>query len=235
MSGPRAISTSWNTTTGFWPGTRSTWWTFTAQQGPLHRHRRVRQGAPDGRRERYYLGSKQEGVLAWSRIELATILQKQGARTSHDQARSGGSLPSSRGGADSVTLGPLAPRHGRGPRGPEPTRRGAAAPGRGQPSLPGSRNLRFLARVHETRARVLERQGHIQAALHQPQDLSRPVRPSSSGCGSNAPCRCVSEFDLARKELENQTPQVQPAVAGGEAKQLQERRWQYLVVACCWW
>lgn len=40
--------------------------------------------------ERYYLGSNQEGVLAWSRIELATILQKQGkpdqAMTKLDQA-----------------------------------------------------------------------------------------------------------------------------------------------------
>lgn len=116
--------------------------------------------------ERYYMGSNQEGVLAWSRIELATILLKQGkpdqAMTKLDQAAA--SLHQGEG-ADSVTLGHwhlvMADVLEALNRPGEALRHLDEA----EPIFTREQNLRFLARVHETRARVLERQGHIQSAL----------------------------------------------------------------------
>ncbi|MDX7714191.1 tetratricopeptide repeat protein [Aeromonas caviae] len=115
-----------------------------SQQGLLYidtRHRRVRQGAaPDGRSGALLSGVKAGRSTGLEPDRAGHHPAETGqAGPGHDQARSGGSLPSSRGGGGQRHPGPLAPRHGRGPRGPEPTRRGAAAPGRGRAYLyPGA-------------------------------------------------------------------------------------------------
>lgn len=183
--------------------------------------------------ERYYLGSNQEGVLAWSRIELATILQKQGkpdqAMTKLDQAAA--SLHQGEG-ADSVTLGHwhlvMAEVLEALNRPGEALRHLDEA----EPIFTREQNLRFLARVHETRARVLERQGHIQSALTSLKTYVETRQALELRLREQRSLQMRFEFDLARKELENQTLRSQQQLQAEKLKQLQERRyWQYLVVA----
>ena len=183
--------------------------------------------------ERYYLGSNQEGVLAWSRIELATILQKQGkpdqAMIKLDQAAA--SLHQGEG-ADSVTLGHwhlvMAEVLEALNRPGEALRHLDEA----EPIFTREHNLRFLARVHETRARVLERQGHIQSALTSLKTYVETRQALELRLREQRSLQMRFEFDLARKELENQTLRSQQQLQAEKLKQLQERRyWQYLVVA----
>ena len=183
--------------------------------------------------ERYYLGSNQEGVLAWSRIELATILQKQGkpdqAMIKLDQAAA--SLHQGEG-ADSVTLGHwhlvMAEVLEALNRPGEALRHLDEA----EPIFTREQNLRFLVRVHETRARVLERQGHIQSALTSLKTYVETRQALELRLREQRSLQMRFEFDLARKELENQTLRSQQQLQAEKLKQLQERRyWQYLVVA----
>ena len=183
--------------------------------------------------ERYYMGSNQEGVLAWSRIELATILQKQGkpdqAMIKLDQAAA--SLHQGEG-ADSVTLGHwhlvMAEVLEALNRPGEALRHLDEA----EPIFTREQNLRFLARVHETRARVLERQGHIQSALTSLKTYVETRQALELRLREQRSLQMRFEFDLARKELENQTLRSQQQLQAEKLKQLQERRyWQYLVVA----
>ncbi|WP_270664250.1 MULTISPECIES: diguanylate cyclase [Aeromonas] len=182
--------------------------------------------------ERYYLGSKQEGVLAWSRIELATILQKQGkpdqAMIKLDQAAA--SLHQGEG-ADSVTLGHwhlvMAEVLEALNRPGEALRHLDEA----EPIFTREHNLRFLARVHETRARVLERQGHIQAALASLKSFVQTRHALEQRLREQRTLQMRFEFDLSRKELENQTLRASQQLQAEKLKQLQERRyWQYLVL-----
>ncbi|MFQ2485707.1 diguanylate cyclase [Aeromonas caviae] len=183
--------------------------------------------------ERYYMGSNQEGVLAWSRIELATILQKQGkpdqAMIKLDQAAA--SLHQGEG-ADSVTLGHwhlvMAEVLEALNRPGEALRHLDEA----EPIFTREQNLRFLARVHETRARVLERQGHIQSALTSLKTYVETRQALELRLREQRSLQMRFEFDLARKELENQTLRSRQQLQAEKLKQLQERRyWQYLVVA----
>ncbi len=183
--------------------------------------------------ERYYMGSNQEGVLAWSRIELATILQKQGkpdqAMIKLDQAAA--SLHQGEG-ADSVTLGHwhlvMAEVLEALNRPGEALRHLDEA----EPIFTREQNLRFLVRVHETRARVLERQGHIQSALTSLKTYVETRQALELRLREQRSLQMRFEFDLARKELENQTLRSQQQLQAEKLKQLQERRyWQYLVVA----
>ncbi|ASX13423.1 GGDEF domain-containing protein [Aeromonas dhakensis] len=82
------------------------------------------------------------------------------------------------------------------------------------------------------RARILEQQGQISAALSNlklfvetKHSLERVLREQRS-------LQMRFEFDLARKELENQALKTKQLLQEAKLKQLQERRhWQYVVVA----
>ncbi|MGU5716621.1 diguanylate cyclase [Aeromonas taiwanensis] len=180
--------------------------------------------------ERYYQTQRQQGMLAWSRIEMATILLKQGktpqAMTKLEQAAA--QLDQ---GVDSVTLG-----HWHIVMAMALDALGKPAEAlphldQAEPVFIKEQNLRFLALVHEVRARVLEHQGQIQEALASlktfvltRQELEQRLRGQRS-------LQMRFEFDLSRKELENQTLRANQQLQEEKLKQLQERRyWQYLVV-----
>lgn len=101
-----------------------------------------------------------------------------------------------------------------------------------EPIFVKEKNQRFLARVYEVRARILEQQGQISAALSNlklfvetKHSLERVLREQRS-------LQMRFEFDLARKELENQALKTKQLLQEAKLKQLQERRhWQYVVVA----
>lgn len=183
--------------------------------------------------ELYYLGQQQDGMLAWSRIEMAGVLLKQGktaqAMAKLDQAAS--LLHQQGKGADSVTRG-----HWHIVMATALDAQGKSAEAlryleQAEPIFAKEQNLRFLAWVYEVRARVLERQGRIAEALtslkrfvQTRQELEQRLREQRS-------LQMRFEFDLARKELENQTLRSQQQLQAEKLKQLQERRyWQYLVV-----
>ncbi|MGY3859734.1 diguanylate cyclase [Aeromonas intestinalis] len=184
--------------------------------------------------ELYYLGQQQEGMLAWTRIEMATVLLNQGkteqAMTKLEQASA--LLHQQGKGADSVTRGHwyIVMAQALDVMG-KPTE-ALRYLDQAEPIFAKEQNLRFLAWVHEVRAKVLERQGRIKEALTHlkqyvqiKQDLEKMLREQRS-------LQMRFEFDLARKELENQTLRAGQQLQAEKLKQLQERRhWQYLVVA----
>ena len=183
--------------------------------------------------ELYYLRQQQEGMLAWSRIEMATLLLKQNKPA---QAMAKLELVKThllRGeGADSVTLGHwhivMATALDAMGKPVEALRHLEEA----EPIFAREQNLRFLARVHEVRARVLERQGQIREALTSLKRFVQTRQALELRLREQRSLQMRFEFDLARKELENQTLRSEQQLQAEKLKQLQERRyWQYLVVA----
>lgn len=183
--------------------------------------------------EQYYQGLHQRGMLAWSQIEMATILLHQG-KTAQAMAKleQASTLLHQGEGADSVTRG-----HWHIVMATVLDAMGQSAKAMqhlalAEPIFAREQNLRFLAWLHEVRAQVLERQGRIREALtslkqfvHTRQDLEQRLREQRS-------LQMRFEFDLSRKELENQTLKTKQLLQAEKLKQLQERRhWQYLVVA----
>ena len=183
--------------------------------------------------EIYYLAQQQEGMLAWSRIEMASVLLNQGkpaqAMTKLEMASS---LLHQGEGADSVT------------RGHWDIVMATVLEAMGKPAeaLPyleraervfaRERNLRFLAWIHEVRARVYERQGRIKEALLSLKQYVQTRHELEQMLREQRSLQLRFEFDLARKELENQTLRANQQLQAEKLKQLQERRhWQYLVVA----
>ena len=181
--------------------------------------------------ERYYLGVKPGRVLAWSRIELATILQKQGkpdqAMIKLDQAAAS---PSSGEGADSVTLGHW---HLVMAEVPEALNRPGEALqhlDEAEPIFTREQNLRFLVRVHETRARCWSARGTSRRRWPASRPCPDPSCPSSSGCG-NSTLQMRFEFDLSPRSWKPDPESPSQQLQAEKLKQLQERRyWQYLVL-----
>ncbi|QXW28873.1 diguanylate cyclase [Aeromonas sanarellii] len=182
--------------------------------------------------EIYYLGQQQEGMLAWSRVEMATLLLKQGKTAQAMAKLEQVKTQLLRGkGADSVTLGHwhliMATALDAMDRPAEAQRHLDEA----EPIFAREQNLRFLARVHEVRARVLERQGRIQEALASLKTFVQTRQALELRLREQRSLQMRFEFDLARKELENQTLRSRQQLQEEKLKQLQERRyWQYLVV-----
>ena len=183
--------------------------------------------------ERYYEAQQQDGVLAWSRIELATILLKQG-KTAQAMAKleQAATLLHRGEGADSVTLGHwhivMATVQDAMGKPAEALRHLDEA----EPIFAREQNLRFLAWVHEVRARVLERQGRVGEALASLKAFVQTRHALDQRLREQRALQMRFEFDLARKELENQTLRAQQQLQAEKFKQLQERRyWQFLVVA----
>ncbi|MFQ2093230.1 diguanylate cyclase [Aeromonas taiwanensis] len=182
--------------------------------------------------ERYYLGQQQEAMLAWTRIEMATILLKQGktpqATTKLAEAAA---LLHQREGADSVTLGHWHIVMAMALEAEGKLAEALQHLGKAEPVFTREQNLRFLARVHEVRARVLERQGRIQAALASLKSFVQTRHALEQRLREQRTLQMRFEFDLSRKELENQTLRASQQLQAEKLKQLQERRyWQYLVL-----
>lgn len=183
--------------------------------------------------EHYYLAQQREGMLAWSRIEMASILLNQGkVQQAMDKLEQASSLLHRGEGADSVTRGhwdivmaTVLDAMGKPAEALPPLERAERIFGREQ-------NLRFLTWIHEVRARVLERQGRIKEALTSLKRYVQTRQELEQMLREQRFLQLRFEFDLARKELENQSLRSSQQLQAEKLKQLQERRyWQYLVVA----
>ena len=182
--------------------------------------------------EQLYRSQQKEGLLAWIQIEIATILLNQNkvveAVSKLQQAdailRGGES-------SDSVTLGHWQLVMGMAEAAQSNPTKALYYLAQAEPIFVKEKNQRFLARVYEVRARILEQQGQINGALaslkkyvETKHSLERVLREQRS-------LQMRFEFDLARKELENQALKTKQLLQEAKLKQLQERRhWQYAVV-----
>lgn len=182
--------------------------------------------------EQLYRSQQKEGLLAWIQIEIATILLNQNkvpeAVSKLQQAdailRSGES-------SDSVTLGHWQLVMGMAEAAQSNPTKALYYLAQAEPIFVKEKNQRFLARVYEVRARILEQQGQVNGALaslkkyvETKHSLERVLREQRS-------LQMRFEFDLARKELENQALKTKQLLQEAKLKQLQERRhWQYAVV-----
>lgn len=92
-------------------------------------------------------------------------------------------------------------------------------------------NQRFLAWIYQARARILEQQGQVNGALAALQQYVRVKSELDDLLNEQRSAQIRLEFDLARKDLENQTLKTRQLLQAEQLKQLQERRqWQYAVV-----
>ncbi|MGY3945436.1 tetratricopeptide repeat-containing diguanylate cyclase [Aeromonas tecta] len=182
--------------------------------------------------EQYYQGQQQRGMLAWSQIEMATILLHQGKTAQAQEKLEQASRLLHQGeGADSVTRGHwhivMATVQDAMGQSAKALHHLALA----EPIFAKEQNLRFLAWIHEVRARVLERQGRIREALTSLKQFVQTKQALEQMLREQRSLQLRFEFDLARKELENQALRSNQQLQAEKLKQLQERRyWQYLVV-----
>lgn len=183
--------------------------------------------------EQFYRSQQKEGLLAWVRIEIATILLNQGKVTEAvSKLRQADAILQGRETSDSVTLGHWQLVMGMAEAAQGNPTKALYYLAHAEPIFVKEKNQRFLARVYEVRARILEQQGQISAALSNlklfvetKHSLERVLREQRS-------LQMRFEFDLARKELENQALKTKQLLQEAKLKQLQERRhWQYVVVA----
>lgn len=183
--------------------------------------------------EQFYRSQQKEGLLAWVRIEIATILLNQGKVTEAvSKLRQADAILQGRESSDSVTLGHWQLVMGMAEAAQGNPTKALYYLAHAEPIFVKEKNQRFLARVYEVRARILEQQGQISAALSNlklfvetKHSLERVLREQRS-------LQMRFEFDLARKELENQALKTKQLLQEAKLKQLQERRhWQYVVVA----
>ncbi|MGE6161174.1 diguanylate cyclase [Aeromonas salmonicida] len=91
-------------------------------------------------------------------------------------------------------------------------------------------NQRFLAWIYQARARILEQQGHTKSALVALQQYVQIKSELDRLLNAQRSMQIRLEFDMARKELENQNLKSQQLMQAERLQQMQERRrWQYLV------
>ena len=219
-------------------GIRSGWWISTPAGAALCDTGEVRQGAClMVEAEALLARQQQDGVLAWSRIELATILLKQGKTARRPWPSWNRPPPAASGeGADSVTLGPLAHRHGHRagmPWANRPRRCGTwTRPSRFCPE----QNLRFLAWVHE----VCEcwASGRSPGGPGASKTFVQTRHAWICGCRNSGALQCASGVRSRPQGAGGQTLRAPAAVAGAEKFKgscRSDAYWQFLVVACCCW
>ncbi|HCT2506398.1 TPA: GGDEF domain-containing protein [Aeromonas dhakensis] len=93
-------------------------------------------------------------------------------------------------------------------------------------------NRYFLAQIYQARARLLEQQGKVNEALAAIKQYVRTKSELDRLLNAQRSTQIRLEFDMARKDLENQTLRANQRLQEEKLKQLQERRyWQYLVVS----
>lgn len=91
-------------------------------------------------------------------------------------------------------------------------------------------NQRFLAWIYQARAKILEQQGHTKSALVALQQYVQIKSELDRLLNAQRSMQIRLEFDMARKELENQNLKSQQLMQAERLQQMQERRrWQYLV------
>lgn len=183
--------------------------------------------------EQFYRSQQKAGLLAWVQVEIATILLNQNkVAEAMEELHQADALLRSGESSDSVTLGHWQLVMGMAEAAQGNPTKALYYLARAEPIFVKEKNQRFLARVYEERARILEQQGQISAALSNlklfvetKHSLERVLREQRS-------LQMRFEFDLARKELENQALKTKQLLQEAKLKQLQERRhWQYVVVA----
>lgn len=91
-------------------------------------------------------------------------------------------------------------------------------------------NQRFLATIYRVQARILEKQGQANAALASLKRYVAIWEELERDLGAQRSIQMRFEFDLARKEVENENLKTHQALQAQLLDQLQERRyWQTLV------
>ncbi|MFL9627477.1 diguanylate cyclase [Aeromonas jandaei] len=183
--------------------------------------------------EQYYQRQQQEGALLWSQIELATVLHLQGQNNqARVKLRQAETIIRRSDDIDSVTQG-----HWQLVMGMVLGAQGELSQAldllvKAEPVFVREHNPRFLARLYEVQAQLLELRGDIPGALA---SLKRYVETRGSVDQALREQRSLQirfEFELARKELAHQTLKTKQLLQEAELQQLRERRyWQYLVVS----
>ncbi len=183
--------------------------------------------------ERYYQFQRQEGLLAWSQIEVATMLLNQNkvseAKAKLKQAEV---LLHDREGSDSVTLAHWQLVMAMVLDASGEQTRALDYLARAETVFARENNQRFLIRVYGLRSRIFERQGRVGDALASLKQYVQTRHATELVLREQRSLQMRFEFDLARKELENQALKTKQLLQEAKLKQLQERRhWQYVVVA----
>lgn len=182
--------------------------------------------------EQLYRSQHKEGLLAWIQIEMATILINQG-KVAEAMARlqQADVILRSREDVDSVTLAHWQLVMGMAEDALGHPTKALYYLTHAEPIFAREKNQRFLARVYEVRARILEQQGQVNAALASLKLYVQTRHALELVLREQRSLQMRFEFDLARKELENQALKTKQLLQEAKLKQLQERRqWQYLVV-----
>ncbi len=182
--------------------------------------------------ERYYQSQHREGLLAWSQIEVATMLLNQGkvneAKAKLQQAKV---LLHDREGSDSVTLAHWQLVMAMALDASGEQTRALDYLAQAEAVFARENNQRFLIRVYGLRSRIFERQGRVGDALASLKQYVQTRHATELVLREQRSLQMRFEFDLARKELENQSLKTKQLLQEAKLKQLQERRqWQFAVV-----
>jgi diguanylate cyclase (GGDEF)-like protein len=183
--------------------------------------------------EQYYQQQQQDGLLAWIKIELATILLQQGQiDPAMTKLRRAEVILHRRDDIDSVTLGHWQLVMGMVLGAKGELTRALESLARAEPIFVKENNQRFLARLYEARARLFEQEGNTREALTNLKLYVKTRMEIEKGLMAQRSLQVRFEFELARKELANQALKNKQLLQEAELKQLHERRyWQYLVLS----
>ncbi|WP_323063726.1 tetratricopeptide repeat-containing diguanylate cyclase [Aeromonas jandaei] len=182
--------------------------------------------------EQFYRKQQQDGFLAWSQIELATILHYQGkgdqAMAKLQQAEAillrSSDIDSVTQGHWQLVMGMVLETQGKLPE-------ALASLARAEPIFVKENNQRFLTRLYEVRSRIFESKGQIKEALANLKLYVKTRTAVEKVLMEQRTLQMRFEFDMARKELAHQTLKTKQLLQEAELQQLRERRyWQYLVV-----
>ncbi len=183
--------------------------------------------------ERYYRQQQREMDLAWLRVELSWCLlnlkRVDEALTKLEQAKP--VLYRHEKDTDEATLGLWQLVMGLTLDAKKEWDKALHYLARAESIFSQEQNQRFLAWIYQARARILEQQGQVNGALAALQQYVQIKSELDRLLNEQRSAQIRLEFDLARKELENQTLKTRQLVQAERLKQLQERRqWQYIVV-----
>ena len=187
--------------------------------------------------EQLYRSQQKEGLLAWIQIEIATILLNQNkvveAVSKLQQAdailRGGES-------SDSVTLGHWQLVMGMAEAAQSNPTKALYYLAQAEPIFVKEKNQRFLARVYEVRARILEQQGQINGALASLKSTSRPSTLWSGYSGSSVRCRCASSSIWPARSWRTRPSRPssccrRPSSSNCRSGAIGNMQWSF---CCCW-
>lgn len=182
--------------------------------------------------EKYYQQQHQDGLLAWSKIELATILLQQGqTAAAMTQLQHAEVILHRDGDIDSATVGHWQLVMGMVLEAAGELNGALDSLALAEPIFVKENNKRFLSRLYEVRARLLEQKGNIRESLANLKLYVKTKMEVEKGLMEQRSLQIRFEFELARKELANQSLKTRQLLQDAEIEQLHERRfWQYLVL-----